>query len=172
MLYGRKSGAPPLIEPLLSWEWYQVYSLRNHLYPLFISMPGQILKHLPLGSNSQMIIYNSMYAMHTLVIALGDLYLFKLAKHLAGLECAVIALMNHLLNENVVRFTCRTSMNGIEGSLAIIALYYFYQIPPKIKIFDRNLNLLVFFISICFISRSSSIVPWIPLAVLKICENC
>lgn len=61
-------------------------------------------------------------------------------------------------------------MNGIEGNLAIMALYYFQKLH-KPKMFDPNLNKMTLLITICFVARSSSLAAWIPLALLKIVED-
>lgn len=59
-------------------------------------------------------------------------------------------------------------MNGIEGNLAIAALYYFMKIKPRIN--DSSLNKMTFLITISFLARSSSLAAWIPLAFFKILE--
>lgn len=98
-----------------------------------------MLKLLPLGAYAKVAIVNSMYLMHTLLIVLGDYFLFKLARSLCGRECAVITLMSHLLNEDVIRFTSRTSMNGVEGSFSIAALFFYHQLPKKIPMLSWDL---------------------------------
>ena len=77
--------------------------------------------------------------------------------------------MVSLTNQTVNRFVSKCATNGVEGSLAIAAFYYFIKIKPTVN--DRSLNLMTFFITIAFIIRSSSLAPWIPLALLKIFEN-
>lgn len=57
----------------------------------------------------------------------------------------------------------------MESSLVIASLNYFYDIKPVI--FDSNLNKLTVLITVCFVSRSSSLVSWIPLALFKIYDN-
>ena len=60
-------------------------------------------------------------------------------------------------------------MNGIEGNLAIAALYYFTNLKPVN--FDAGLSKMTLLISICFLARSSSLAAWIPLAIFKILED-
>ena len=60
-------------------------------------------------------------------------------------------------------------MNGVEGNLAIIALYYYQLIRPSF--FNRELNIMTLMITLSFLARSSSLAAWIPLAVLKIIED-
>lgn len=60
-------------------------------------------------------------------------------------------------------------MNGIEGNLAIAALYYYMKIKPSIN--DSSLNKMTFLITISFLARSSSLAAWIPLAFFKILEQ-
>lgn len=122
-----------------------------------------------LGIDSSMLVLNSMYAMHCLLWTFGDYYLFYLAKALAGPRCAVLTLLFSFCHEYIVKYCMRTFMNGVEGSLAIAALYYFLRL--KSKMFDPSLSKMTALITLSFASRSSSLVPWIPLAVLKLIED-
>lgn len=63
----------------------------------------------------------------------------------------------------------KTATNGVEGVLAIAAFSNFVKIKPRVN--DGSLNKMTFFITIAFIIRSSSLAPWIPLALLKIVED-
>ena len=155
------------IEVLLSWEWYDQYALRSSLYPLWLSIPARILKMLYLDSN--ILVVNSMYMMHCILWVVGDFYFFKLAKEIGGTKCACFTTMVSLTNQTVNRFVSKASTNGIEGALAIASFYYYIKTKPKVN--DGSLNKMTFFITIAFIIRSSSLAPWIPLAILKIFEN-
>lgn len=63
-------------------------------------------------------------------------------------------------------YVLRTSANGIEGNLMFVAFYYFLNIKPKI--FDKSISLLTLAITISFLTRSSSLVGYIPLAFIQI----
>ena len=41
----------------------------------------------------------------------------------------------------------------------------------KPKMFDSNLNKMTVLITMCFLSRSSSLVPWVPLSLIKIMSD-
>jgi hypothetical protein len=156
------------VEILLSWEWYGFYALRNHLYPFWLSLPGQVFKIL--GCDTNFLVVNSMYVMHCIVWSFGDYFFYKLVKTLAGRKCAIFTTMINLTNQTVNRYISRTSANGIEGNLAIAALYYYSKLN-KPKIFDANLQKMTLLISITFLCRSSSLAAWIPLALMKILED-
>ena len=172
MLYGEKSsvprGHPDRVEILLPWEWYNFYALRNHLYPFYLSIPGRFLKIVQMDTN--FLLVNSMYFMNVVVWTFGDYYFYKLVKLLAGTECAIFTTMVSMTNATVIIYVSRTAMNGAEGNLAIAALYYYHLLDKPI-IFDKNLNKMTLLITVCFIARSSSLVAWIPLALLKIVED-
>ena len=172
LLYGEKSsvprGHPDKVDILFSWEWYNFYALRNHLYPFYLSIPGRFLKMVQMDSNFMLV--NSMYFMHVVVWSFGDYYFYKLIKLLAGTECAIFTTMVSMTNETVNRYVSRTSMNGVEGNLAVAALYFYHQMD-KPKFFDKNLNKMTLLITVCFIARSSSLAAWIPLALFKIVED-
>ena len=63
----------------------------------------------------------------------------------------------------------RTALNGVEGSFAVATLYYFFHMKPKC--FDRATNKLTALITISFLTRSSSLIPWVPIALLRIAEQ-
>ena len=54
--------------------------------------------------------------------------------------------------------------NTPESIFCLVGLYYYNRLKPK---FDRNMILMVVFISLSFIIRSSSLIGWVPLALLK-----
>jgi len=55
----------------------------------------------------------------------GDLYFYRLANILGGKQLAIYSTMISLSNETSIRYISHTSMNGVETSLTIAALYYF-----------------------------------------------
>lgn len=172
LLYGKRSAAAinpktPVVEILLSWEWMNIYALRNHLYPFWLALPGFAFKMLNIDSN--FLIVNSMYFMHCIVWTFGDYFFYHLARTLGGKQFAIYATMISFTNETVIRYISHTSMNGIEGNLTIAALYYYLQLKPEIGC--RNLMKMTALITITFLTRSSSLVPWIPLAALKMLED-
>jgi hypothetical protein len=71
-----------------------------------------------------------------------------------------------LTSEHVNDYVLRTSANGVEGNLMFVVFYYYLNIKPKI--FDKNLSLLTLAITFSFAVRSSSIVGYIPLALIVI----
>lgn len=162
---GNKEGAR--VEILLSWEWLNYYALRNHLYPFWLSLPAHLMKFLRIDYN--FLVVNSMYLMHCILWSLGDYFYFYLVKTIAGRKCAVLTTMASLTSQTVNRYVSRTSMNGVEGNLAIAALYYFLHMKPVIN--DGNLAKMTLLITISFLARSSSLAAWIPLAIFKIMED-
>lgn len=152
---------------MLSWEWMSIYALRNHLYAFWLALPGFILKLLKWDTN--FMIVNSMYVMQCIAWTFGDFYFYRLAEVLGGKQLAIFGLMSLLGNEMVIRYVAHTSMNGIEGNLTLVALFYYLHIKPVIGC--SNLTKMTIAITISFLGRSSSLAPWIPLAILKILED-
>jgi phosphatidylinositol glycan class B len=56
----------------------------------------------------------------------------------------------------------------VEAVFCTIALYYFNRLKPK---FDKNIQLMTLSITIAFIVRSSSLIGWIPLALVKLLSD-
>ena len=63
----------------------------------------------------------------------------------------------------------RTSANSVEGNLMFVTFYYFLNMKPRV--FDKNLCLLTLAITLSFTIRSSSIVGFIPLALIAIFKD-
>jgi hypothetical protein len=156
-----------VVEIIQSWEWSKVYGLRNHLYPFWLAIPGFFLKLLRLDYN--FLIVNSFYLMHCIVWVFGDLYFYRIARILGGKQLAIYSTIISLSNETSIRYISHTSMNGIETSLTIAAIYYFLLLKPSI--YCPNLIKMTFLITLTFLGRSSSLSVWIPLALFKIIEN-
>ena len=66
-------------------------------------------------------------------------------------------------------YVLRTSANGVEGNLMYVVFYYILNIKPKI--YDRSITVLTVAITLSFCMRSSSLVGYIPLALLVIWNN-
>lgn len=167
LVYGKRGSEDAKVEILLSWEWFNFYALRNHLYPFWLSLPAHIMKLLRIDTN--FLVVNSMYFMHCILWSFGDYFYFYLVKTLAGRKCAVLTTMASLSSQTVNRYVSRTSMNGVEGNLAVAALYYFLHIKPVVN--DSSLSKMTLLITISFLARSSSLAAWIPLALFKISED-
>ena len=99
---------------------------------------------------------------------LGDYYLYFLATDLGGKKCGLISLGTSLLNRRMNEIFGKTLTNTPESIFCLVGLYYYNKLKPK---FDRNLQLMVMFITLAFIIRSSSLIGWIPLALIKILQG-
>jgi hypothetical protein len=65
------------VDPIVTWEWLDTYSLRNCLYPAFLSLPLHVLKLF--GIDSNFLVVNSLIGMNSLTQAIGDYFGFALA---------------------------------------------------------------------------------------------
>jgi len=155
------------IQSFSTWEWWTGYNLRTYLYPLYLSLPGHILKFLEMDTN--FLIVNSIYLMHCLVWLLGDYYCFLFVRQLLGKREAIATIAYSITSEHVNNYVLRTSANSVEGNLMFVVFYYFLNTKPRI--FDKNLCLLTLAITISFTIRSSSIVGYVPLALILILKD-
>ena len=60
------------IQQLQTWEWWKGFNLRTFIYPLWLSLPGFVLKSLALDTNFAIV--NSIYFMHNIIWVIGDYY--------------------------------------------------------------------------------------------------
>lgn len=107
--------------------------------------------------------------MHVLIWIVGDYHCFLFVRQLLGKREAICTLAYSITSEYINDYVLRTSANSVEGNLMFVVFYYYINIKPKI--WDKNLNLLTLAITISFIIRSSSIVGYIPLALIKIIQD-
>jgi len=119
-----------------------------------------------IGWDTNLMVVNSIYFMHCLVWIFGDLCCFKFVRQLLGKREAIMTLLYMLTSEHVNDYVLRTSANSVEGNLMFVVFYYFLNIKPYV--FDKNLGMLTIAVTISFIIRSSSIVGYIPLALIVI----
>ena len=145
-----------------TWEWDADYALRAIVYPLFLSLPLHVLRLLRIDTN--FLVVNSVGAMNTVIQVAGDYHLYLLTERLAGKRAARIALAFSLVNFRTTDIFAKTLTNGAEAACSVIAFYYFTLLEPKC---DRSMKLMTLFISLAFLVRSSSLVGWIPLALIK-----
>ena len=104
--------------------------------------------------------------MHVIIWIVGDYYCFLFVRQLLGKREAICTLAYSITSEYINDYVLRTSANSVEGNLMFVVFYYYLNIKPKI--WDKNLSLLTLAITLSFIVRSSSIVGYIPLALIKI----
>jgi hypothetical protein len=109
-------------------------------------------------------VVNSMLMMNSFIQVLGDYYLYFLASDLGGKKCALISLGMSLFNRRMNEIFGKTLTNTPESIFCLVGLYYYNRLKPK---FDRNMVMMVLYISLAFIIRSSSLIGWIPLALFK-----
>jgi len=90
-----------VVPVVTTWEWNSVYSLRNIIFPAYLSIPLHFLRMLGLDSNFMVV--NSTILMNSLLQVLGDYFLFGLCQHLMDTDGALISLtymlFNHRINE-------------------------------------------------------------------------
>lgn len=155
----------------VTWEWLDLYCLRNLLYPVILSIPMKILRMLDLDYNFAVVI--APMAMNALLQATGDYFSFALAERLLGKKCACIFAAYNLFNKEVFKICGKPLTNGAEVVFCMMAFYYFSKLKYKnnVLIFEKNMILMTTGITIAFLIRSSSIVGFVPLALWAIISS-
>jgi hypothetical protein len=149
-----------------TWEWRPKYSLRTWIYPIYLSIPLHILRFLGLDAN--IMVFNSMIFMNTLLQVLGDYYLFHLAHDIMGRDGAIMTLGYSIFNRRICEIGLKTLTNGVEADFCIVALYHYNRLSPKL---DKHMILMTFSLTIAFIVRSSSLTSWVPLALSRLISD-
>jgi hypothetical protein len=99
----------------------------------------------------------------------GDYYCFHFVRQLLGKREAIATVIFSATSERVNDYTLRTSANAVEGNLMFVVFYHFLNMKPKF--FDPSLNKLTLAITLSFAVRSSSIVGYVPLALMAIAQD-
>ena len=155
------------VQSFSTWEWWPGWNLRTFLYPIWLSLPGHFLKMVSLDTN--FMIVNSIYFMHCVIWIVGDYHFFLFVRQMLGKREAIAALAYSITSEHVNDYVLRTSANSVEGNLMFVVFYYYLNLKPKI--FDKNIAYLTLAITLSFTIRSSSIVGYIPLAIVVILKD-
>mmetsp|Transcript_7613 Transcript_7613/g.8593 ORF Transcript_7613/g.8593 Transcript_7613/m.8593 type:complete len:132 (+) Transcript_7613:292-687(+) len=103
---------------------------------------------------------------HCILWIISDWYFYKIIKELYGKSIAVIALLVYSISWYPNLLMIKTLSNTIESSLLTMAIYFWMRITGKDnKIIDCKAIYLTVIITISFILRNTSIIPWlIPMA--------
>jgi len=132
--------------------------------------------------------------MNSFIQASGDFFAFALVERMVNKKCALIFMAYSLFNMRINELFMRTMTNGTEAVFTLVAFYYFSKLqykthiiqgkadpskgnrPPKHKIyqhlvFDANMAKMTSAITLAFIVRSSSLIGWVPLALLAIFQT-
>lgn len=87
-----------------------------------------------------------------------------------GKQGALIFIVYSVCNRRINELFQRTMTNGVESVLCSVAFYYYINLKYKGAklVFDRNMALMTLAITMAFLIRSTSLVGWIPLSIIKI----
>lgn len=115
--------------------------------------------------------------MNCLLVAAGDLFLYKLAAVHFDELTAKLSLVMFLFNKQSILIFGSTLTNGVEGIMAVIGLYFFARVfnnkERKLDMVHKRNEVyaMTFAITLAFLVRSSSLVGWIPLALVAILSH-
>jgi hypothetical protein len=146
----------------LPWEWRPQYRIRNVLYPYYLSVPLFTAKIL--GIDSREVVIKAPYLAHSILVIVGDYFMFKLAKKICGTQTARVVFLLYLSNAFFNSYLIRCFGNSVETFLNLIALYYYLDITKK---YDRSLQYCAFALSLAFGIRNTALIGWIPLLLFK-----
>ena len=107
--------------------------------------------------------------MHCLIVAVGDYHCFMFVRQIIDKKTAQMTILFSITSQFVQFYVLRTSVNGVEGSLMYVVFYHILNIKPQIC--DKSITVLTAAITLSFCVRSSSLIGYIPLALLVIWNN-
>jgi phosphatidylinositol glycan class B len=104
--------------------------------------------------------------MHCIIWTIGDYHCYMFVRQIIDKKTAQMTILSSVTSQFVQFYVLRTSANGIEGNLMYVVFYYILNIKPVI--FDKCLTILTAAITLSFSIRSSSLIGYIPLALMVI----
>ena len=164
----------------LAWEWDPKYTLRSTLHPLIYAVMFYIVDLLHL--NFDWVLYYLPNIFHALLSLVADWYFIKifeieriqnkkserkdklqaiLPTGDPGNNIAVVALLIYYTSWYSGLLMVKTFSNSVEAALNILILYKWLKIKQDNKIVDVDAIVLTTLITISFIMRNTSIVPWL-----------
>ncbi|CAN6271138.1 unnamed protein product [Urochloa humidicola] len=106
----------------ITWEWK--LGLRSYLHPLIFAALYKILALLHLDTPWFMVMLPRL--LQSVFAAFGDLYLYKLSKHIFNVQVAQWTLFSQLVNWFMFFCITRTLSNSLETVLTVAGLYYWF----------------------------------------------
>lgn len=151
----------------MTWEWRE--GIRGYFYPLVFSSIYKVLYVLKIDYLN-FIIY-SPRIIQAILAAIGELYIYKLARFLYGYQVACWVLFCHLTSWFIFYCCTRTLTNSMEASLFSIGLYYWelslQQNTSKEKVVSAMCKALLLASLSCLV-RPTAVILWVPVVFLAL----
>ena len=80
----------------LSWEWDEVFRLRNTIYPMYLALWFQAAKSLAIDTNWLVTVLP--YLAHAPLVLIGDLFTWKIGKRLITKDATQLAFLFLIFN--------------------------------------------------------------------------
>eukprot|EP00744_Colponema_vietnamica_P006613 GILI01009585.1.p1 GENE.GILI01009585.1~~GILI01009585.1.p1 ORF type:complete len:544 (-),score=100.96 GILI01009585.1:316-1788(-) len=141
----------------LTWEWGSDKGIRGYLHPLLFSIVFWFLKLF--GLDTPWLVAYSPRLVQGFLAAVGDFYVYKLARHLFGPKVAPYALFCQVVCWFNFYCLVRTYSNSVEAVLTIVAVYYWFK---------GQQSLALFLAAITCIFRPTAAVVWLYLGVAQL----
>jgi phosphatidylinositol glycan class B len=100
--------------------------------------------------------------MHLILVLLGDYYFYQLGKRVVGNVGTRIGFLMYLVSHQSCIIVIRCFTNSVEAVLFLVGLYYYIDVREK---FNKNAVILAFVLSVSFVIRNTSPLPWIAVLV-------
>ena len=163
----------------LAWEWDPRFAIRSVLHPLIYAIIYYVLKMLHL--DYYIMIQYAPNVFHVLLSLLADWYFVKIIHKLSNEhfssskykdswvhyanKVAAVGLLIYYTSWYSSLLMARTFSNTIEAAFNAVIMYKWLKIKGDGKLIDVDAIILTVLITMSFIMRNTSIVPWlIPMA--------
>uniref|UniRef100_A0A914BUG0 Mannosyltransferase n=1 Tax=Acrobeloides nanus TaxID=290746 RepID=A0A914BUG0_9BILA len=150
----------------LSWEWHEENSLRSAIHPSCLALIYWVFKWLGLDSN--WIIAYAPRIVHTIIFAIGDVFLLKLARRVLNSheKSIYMTMFIHFTNWFTLYCAPRTLSNSLETALTLIGLnwYPLEGVHPQ----GRPVWPYLLIASVTVLIRPTAVLIWAPLVLLHL----
>jgi hypothetical protein len=142
-----------------SWEWESENALRSTIFPIFYAVYFKFLNLFYL--DVCILISYGPNIMNGILWWIADTHFYESIKTIYGVRLAKFSMLIYLISVYPLYVLPRTLSNSFEAMLLMIAVNQYLKISSGGKVWDKHAIILTVIITLSFIVRNTSIVPWL-----------
>lgn len=138
-----------------TWEWDPSNAIRSPLYPLLYAVYFKVVSLLNIDYT--LFITYGPNLINACLLWVSDMYFYESVKTVYNARLAKFSFIVYLIAQYPLLMLTRTLSNTFEAMLLIVCVYYYVNM----NLHSNCLKMLTCLITISFIIRNTSVIPWI-----------
>ena len=145
------------------WEWDPSNALRSPLFPMLYAVYFKILSMLYLDFT--VFVNYGPNIINAVLLWISDVFFYNSVRMAYSAKIAKFSVFLYLVAEYPLYVLPRTLSNSFEAMLLIMSVYCYLNVKDYSKLYDKYSMLLTCSITLSFVIRNTSVIPWlIPMA--------